>query len=655
VAGTLPLLTDNHIRKPIVKGLRERGWDIVRTVEVFRENEDDDVLFAWAAKENRQTTCRQLSPIRLGCIACSGTSSHEVDAMRPDPRHGRIARSVATLALSCLVAPNGASQEQHAATADLVIRNGHVYTLVSEPTLKRGARPDAEAIVVGDGTVLSTGKKAGTDRLRDTRTRLIDAVGAAVVPGLVDAHVHIAELGAVLQRVNLVSVKTEAEAVEKVADRARITPKGEWIVGWGWDEGAWANQYPDMKLLSERVPDNPVYLKGLHSFAVWGNRLGFEKAGITAATVAPEGGEIKKGADGQPTGILTNRATALLERAVPPPTPKQLEERIVAGLNAMAAGGYVAVHEAGAGSEEMQALERLAAAGKLPIRVYAMLSGRDHELLRAWRARGPDRDPEKMLVVRSVKFFADGALGSRGAWLLRDYSDRPGHRGAPDASFDKALAADMAKAGFQLAIHAIGDAANRETLDFFESLFAAAPATRALRHRIEHAQVLHPDDIPRFARLGIIASMQPPHAVEDKAWAQDRLGPDRVRGAYAWRSLLDAGAHLVFSSDLPGSDYDVFYGLHSAITRRGKDLQPPGGWYPGQRMTPEEALRGYTTWAAYVCFNEDRTGVLAPGRWADITILDVDPLESDPEKLLRGHVLATIVAGKVVYEKFPGH
>jgi hypothetical protein len=260
-----------------------------------------------------------------------------------------------------------------------------------------------------------------------------------------------------------------------------------------------------------------------------------------------------------------------------------------------------------------------------------------------------------MLVVHSVKFFADGALGSRGAWLLEDYSDRPGHRGAPDATFDKALAADMAKAGFQLAIHAIGDAANRDALDFFESLFAAAPATRALRHRIEHAQVLDPRDIPRFARLGIIASMQPPHAVEDKAWAQDRLGPERVRGAYAWRSLREAGARLVFSSDLPGSDYDIFYGLHSAITRRGKDLQPPGGWHPEQTMTPEEALRGYTTWAAYAAFVEDRTGVLAPGHWADITILDVDPLETDPGKLLHGHVLATIVAGKVVYEKFPGH
>jgi predicted amidohydrolase YtcJ len=551
------------------------------------------------------------------------------------------------------------SAQPDAQKSDALVLHGRVYTLAwSEPDPRapprRAVASDDQAVASSDGRIVQVAKSVDADRMRRPGTRVIDARGATVVPGLVDAHVHIAELGAVLQRVNLVGVSTEAEAVEKVAARARTTPKGEWIVGWGWDEGAWANHYPDITLLSERVPDHPVYLKGLHSFAGWGNRLAFEKAGITAATAAPEGGEIRKGPDGQPTGILTNRATALLERAVPPPTPKQLEERIVAGLQAMAQAGYVGVHEAGANGEEMAALQRLEAAGRLPIRVYAMLSGRDRELLRAWRARGPDTDPSGMLVVRSVKFFADGALGSRGAWLLQDYSDRPGHRGTPDASFDKSLAADMAKAGFQLAVHAIGDAANRETLDFFESLFAAAPATMALRHRIEHAQVLDPQDIPRFARLGVIASMQPPHAVEDKAWAQDRLGPERVRYAYAWRSLRETGARLVFSSDLPGSGYDIFYGLHSAITRRGQDLQPPGGWHPEQRMTPEEALRGYTTWAAYAAFEEDRTGVLAPGRWADVTVLDVDPLalgETDPGKLLQGHVLATIVAGKVVYER----
>jgi predicted amidohydrolase YtcJ len=218
--------------------------------------------------------------------------------------------------------------------------------------------------------------------------------------------------------------------------------------------------------------------------------------------------------------------------------------------------------------------------------------------------------------------------------------------------FDRSLAADMMKAGFQIAIHAIGDAGNRETLDFIESVQRAHPDSRTRRHRIEHAQVLHPDDVPRFARLGVIASMEPPHCVEDKAWAEARLGRERVKGAYAWRTLRKAGARLAFNSDLTGSDHDIFYGLHAAITRRDKELQPPGGWYPEERMTPEEAARGYTTWNAYAAGWEKESGMLTPGRWADITVMDLDPLvvgATDPAKLLRGSILATIVAGRVAY------
>ena len=259
-----------------------------------------------------------------------------------------------------------------------------------------------------------------------------------------------------------------------------------------------------------------------------------------------------------------------------------------------------------------------------------------------------------MLTTRSVKAFYDGALGSRGARLLEDYSDRPGHRGVSGTQygFDQSLMAEMMKAGFQAAIHAIGDAGNRETLDFIESVEKAQPESRALRHRIEHAQVLHPADVPRFARLGVIASMEPPHCVEDKAWAEARLGPQRVKGAYAWRTLRRAGARLAFNSDLTGSDHDIFYGLHAAITRRDKKLEPAGGWHPEERMTPEEAVRGYTAWNAYAAGWEKESGVIAPGRWADLTVMDVDPLvvgATDPGRLLRGSILATIVAGKVAY------
>ncbi len=284
-----------------------------------------------------------------------------------------------------------------------------------------------------------------------------------------------------------------------------------------------------------------------------------------------------------------------------------------------------------------------------------MLSARDPDLCREWAAKGPQGAPADMLVVRAVKAYYDGALGSRGARLIDDYSDMKGHRGISGAGygFDREVVAAMMRAGFQVGVHAIGDAGNRETLDFLEGVLATSDRARQGRHRIEHAQVVAPADLPRFSRLGVIASMEPPHAVEDKAWAETRLGPDRVQGAYAWRTLREHGTRLIFNSDLTGSDHDIFYGLHSAITRQGKDHQPDGGWYPRQRMTPEEAVRGYSTWAAYASFAEDATGQLVPGRLADLTALSVDPLTlgaTDPGKLLDGRVRLTVVGGKVVFQ-----
>jgi predicted amidohydrolase YtcJ len=258
-----------------------------------------------------------------------------------------------------------------------------------------------------------------------------------------------------------------------------------------------------------------------------------------------------------------------------------------------------------------------------------------------------------MLTTLGVKVFFDGALGSRGARLIAPYADRPRERGVstPEAGFDPRLIAAMMKAGFQVDIHAIGDAANREALDFVEAVVKDAPSAGSGRHRIEHAQVLDARDVPRFVTSGVIASMNPAHAVEDMAWAEDRLGADRVKLAYAWRTLRRSGAHLVFSSDLPGTDYNVFYGLHSAITRQDRAGKPDGGWHTEQRMTPEEALRGYTTWAAYAAFAEDHTGALAVGRWADLTAMDLDPLnagDNEPARLLAGKIRLTIVAGRIV-------
>jgi predicted amidohydrolase YtcJ len=408
--------------------------------------------------------------------------------------------------------------------------------------------------------------------------------------------------------------------------------------------------------LSERFPDNPVVLKSLHGFAVWGNRMALAQAGIDRNTRDPEGGRIVRDDSGNPSGILIDRATNLLTAAIPATTDEQMKAFVLAGLETMARDGYVAVHQAGADTQVMRAFEELDAEGRLPIRVYAMISLRDEPLCRRWIERGPKIEGS-MLTVRSVKAYYDAALGSRGARLLEDYSDRPGHRGVSGAEygFDQELAAEMIQAGFQIGIHAIGDAGNRETLAFLESVIGSSPESRALRHRIEHAQVIHPDDVGRFAPAGLIAAMQPPHCVEDKTWAEDRLGPDRVKWAYAWRTLRRAGVPLTFSADLAGSDHDIFYGLHAAVTRRDKERRPPDGWYPEEAMTAEEALRGYINWSAYAAGWEHRTGVIKPGMWADITVTDIDPLnvgEIEPGRLLDGRILSTIVAGEVVFEGF---
>jgi hypothetical protein len=365
---------------------------------------------------------------------------------------------------------------------------------------------------------------------------------------------------------------------------------------------------------------------------------------------------MRLGPDGQPNGLFLNRAATMIEAAVPPEPQAVVARHALKGLTQMAADGYVMVHEAGVPSQAMAALQQLEDEQRLPIRVYALLSLRDPPLMRQWIARGPDRDSDSMLVTRAVKAYYDGALGSRGARLLADYADKPGHRGISGGGygFDRDLAKAAMKAGFQLGIHAIGDAGNREVLDFLEAEFKADPKTARGRHRIEHAQVISPQDQPRFARLGVIASMEPPHAVEDKGWAEDRVGPQRILGAYAWRSLRTGGARLTFNADNPGSDHSIFYGLHSAITRQDKQLQPPGGWYPAERLTIEEAIRAYTSWSAHAAFREDQTGIIAKGRWADLTVMDIDPFAfaaTAPGKILAGRIVATIVNGKVVYQR----
>jgi predicted amidohydrolase YtcJ len=558
------------------------------------------------------------------------------------------------------------SVSSHAQTADTILTNGKIYSLNwDEPSLigepannapyQHGQwRPDASVIAIKGHEILYVGDDKNLTTLIGEHTKVIDLNGATVMPGLVDSHVHIAEFGEILQRVNLSDVASPAAAIEKLKALSGELTTGDWLIGQGWDEGAWANNYPNRQMLDKAFPDNPVYLRSLHGFGVWVNTQALTLAGINDQTKSPVGGEILRDNNGVATGILLNRATTLIADAVPKPSVQQFADYIRSGMLKMAKDGFVSIHEAGAESLHIAALQQLRSTKDLPIRMYAMLSARDKTLATEWQKRGPYSDPEGFLDIRSAKAYYDGALGSRGAWLLQDYSDKPGHRGVSGDGygFNASVVDGLIASGFQVGIHAIGDAGNKEVLDYLSAAQDKYPNSKKLRHRVEHAQVIQSSDFKRFKQLALIASMEPPHAVEDKAWAEDRLGAERIKGAYAWRTLRQADVPLTFNSDLPGSDHSIFYALHAAVTRRDKQAQPTNGWYSEQAVSIEEAIRAYTTWAAYSAFRETQTGVLKPGLWADLTIVDIDPFQlatSLPAKILDGKVLMTMVNGEIIY------
>jgi len=571
------------------------------------------------------------------------------------------------LAVLILLIVSCSSDEKEQSDIDIILTNGRVYTmqwnepevdgtLSNEAPNKDGWSPDASAVVIEGNTIAFVGSTIEALKYKQDETRIIDLAGAIVLPGLVDSHTHVFGVGASLERINLVGINREEEMISKVLMRAQNTPKGDWIIGRGWDEGDWANRYPDKSLLSQAVPDHPVFLSSLHGFAGLANQKALDEIGVNSKTKVPIGGEIRLGPDGEPNGLFLNRAVPVISSAIPRPSKDAMKQRALAGLNKMAEDGYVAVHDAGLDTAMMEALEELEKNNLLPIRVYGMLSLRDEPLMERWIEKGPDKDLDSMLVTRTVKAYYDGALGSRGARLLYDYSDQPGHTGisGDGYGFNQELMVKAMNRGFQVAIHAIGDAGNRETLDILENVFEQSPTTQKNRHRIEHAQIIHPDDISRLGQLGIIASMEPPHAVEDKTWAEDRLGPERIKGAYAWRSLRKNNTRLTFNSDNPGSDHNIFYGLHSAITRQDKNSEPEGGWHKEEAVNIDEAVRGYTSWSAYASFREDITGTIEAGRWADLSVMNVDPFllsDDSPVDILDGQILFTIVNGSIVYER----
>lgn len=555
------------------------------------------------------------------------------------------------------------------AAADTILTNARVYTMswsdpaadgtpaADAPVVDGRWRPDAEAVALKDGRILATGTTAEMVQRAGDNTRIIDLAGATVIPGLIESHGHFNELGEQAERVDLAGVETMQEMAARVRERALEVPAGEWIEGAGWDEGAWANALPTKDALDEAAPDHPVMLKGRRGFAIVVNQRALDLAGIDNDTPSPSGGDIVRDADGEATGVFLNRAQTVIYDAMPEATLEQKKRRLLYGLNAIAAAGYVNGHHAGIYSDYMPAYEALAAAGELPIRVEGMVAARPENmaLMRAWIAQGPTANREAFFQVRGVKAYYDGSLGSRGAQLLDDYADMPGHRGVAgeEYGFPEDVVSEAIVAGFQAGIHAIGDGGNRAVLDFYERVLEKNPQARALRHRVEHAQIVHPDDFARFGEMNLVASMEPGHAVEDSPWAEDRVGPERIRGGYAWRTLRENGAGLIFNSDLVGTDFDIFYGLHCAVTRTNRDGEPAGGWYPEQAVTIEEALRAYTVWPARSSLREDLTGTLEAGKWADITVLSIDPFRTageDPHGLLRGKALMTVVAGDIVHD-----
>ena len=535
--------------------------------------------------------------------------------------------------------------------ADLVLTGGNVITLDD-------ARPRAAAIAVRAGRIVRTGSDEEVRALAGPATKRLDLAGRTVVPGLADAHVHVEGLGESLETLSLVGTRSVEEALDRIRRAAAALPPGEWLRGRGWDQTRWpGQQFPTAAALDGAAGDHPVYLVRVDGHAGWANTKAIGIAGVTAATADPPGGRVLRDASGAPAGVFVDAAQQLVWRKIPPPSPAVRKRHLARGLKACAEAGLTSVHDAGITLDGIPLYKELLAEGAMPVRVYVMLRGPDagpEEFL----TRGGSLQPEiglgdGRLTIRAIKIVGDGALGSRGAYLLAPYSDEPGSRGLLrlDTSRFRGLLREALARGFQVNTHAIGDGANRFVLDEYERAFSAVPGGGAgRRFRIEHAQILAPEDVPRFKSLGVVPSVQPTHCTSDMYWATDRVGPERAKGAYLWKTFLKQGVVLAGGSDAPVESIAVLPGLYAAVTRQDAKGWPEGGWHPEERVTIEEALRMFGEGAAYAAFEEKDLGRITPGRRADFTILGRDVTTIAPAEILTTPVVSTIVGGKVEYD-----
>tara|TARA_R110002096_G_scaffold309403_2_gene503908 strand:- start:4225 stop:5871 length:1647 start_codon:yes stop_codon:yes gene_type:complete len=515
-------------------------------------------------------------------------------------------------------------------------------------TIEDGKLKVFSALEYEQGKVVSTYTEEKPNIVAD---EMIDGMGKTVLPGLIDTHGHISWHGRALSSVDLIGTTDEADAQNRVREFLKRPNSSDWMWGRGWNQEHWPNkQFPTKATLDILTTNIAIVLNRIDGHAVWVNSRALENVGIDRNTIAPQGGQILKDENGDPTGVLIDTAMNLVINKMPANDHNVLQDEIMTALNDMVSLGMTSAHDAGVKSDEVRALKALRKKGIMPARVYAMLDVLDptnDEFIED----GIITDEKAMMEIRSVKILSDGTMGSRGAAMMEDFSDMPGHRG--DMLFTaEELEHHMVRAmahGFQVNAHAIGDRANRVVLDMFEKLQSGSLRSK-MRHRIEHAQILDAADINRFKELGISASIHPTHATSDKGMVETRIGQARIdEGGYHWRTLFESGAHVGGGSDFPVEPVNPFYGLHAAVTSQDRDNNPIGGWMPDQTLNREQALDLFTAMAAYLGHQETEIGQLSQGFWADFIIIDRNYFDIPAEDIWKIKVLKTFVAGKEVY------
>jgi predicted amidohydrolase YtcJ len=546
--------------------------------------------------------------------------------------------------------------------ADLVLLNGKIWTGEAQPLPGITPKPArfVEAVAIAHGRFLAVGTNEQAKAYAGPDTQVIDLGGRLALPGFIDSHVHFLSGSFQLLEVNLKHTRNEAEFVRLIGEKAGSLPKGRWILGGNWDEEAWPDaKLPTRWMIDAATGDHPVYLSRYDGHAGLANSLALKLAGITKDTPDPEGGVIVRDRKtGEPTGVLKDAAQDLVGRAIPNPSEAEVEEAIKAGLANAARLGVTTVEDMALGDDtpngdftgEIRLLRRAELQGWLTCRFYEITPIADWKRL-ADAAISRDMGDD-YLKMGAVKAFADGSIGSRTAWMLNPYTDDPKNLGLPTPLMDppskmEALARGADAAGIQLAIHAIGTRAIADILDMYERLGGADPA--AHRFRIEHAQHMRQQDFARFGKMGIIASMQPYHAIDDGRWVEKRIGAERARWSYAWRSMLEAGAPLAFGTDWPVAPLNPLLGIYAAVTRETLDGKNPGGWIPQEKISLTDALRAYTWGSAYAAFEEHNRGTIAPRMLGDVVVLSDNLFSIPPDKIKDARVVLTVVGGRIVH------